>query len=340
MRHVFVLIDGTNCVLASGTNIQKLHSLSESAGYARCYQQGIGALSRTKIMDIFLAPNLEPRALDVFQTLVSLELKKEDRLYIFGYSRGAVIARILAMCIASSKHLLSAARTSGFTGSIQAQIEFLCLFDPVAGPRSNHIYRLYVPNHDAIHEPRIKNYLELLSAEESRPHFLSDSYIASKSTRKKLTSISAVSEADTTKDRQQSMTALGILKTRKVIWFPGTHSDVGGNGSNTTIALHALATVLTEFEHVSKTGNLGVAFLENDVNSIFDQVRNSGIPKEPKRKGPFVRALHIVSKYLSRRKPQPHILVQHFGHPLCKKYSGASAVLKEFPEYPLKEDLF
>ncbi len=286
-------------------------------------------------MDNLLAPNLEPRALEVFQTLVSLDLTNEDRLYIFGYSRGAVIARILAMCIASSKHLLSVARTSSFTGSVQAQIEFLCLFDPVAGPRSKYIYRLDVSNHDAIHEPRIKNYLELLSAEESRPHFLSDSYIASKDTRKTLASISAISEADSTRDRQQSMTALGILKTRKAIWFPGTHSDVGGNGKDKAVALHALATVLSEFDRISKFGDLGVAFLADEIKEVYDQIENLETQNGTQPKGFLARGLQNILKRVSRRRPKADAMVQHFGHPLCKHYSGASSVLEELPEYPV-----
>lgn len=332
MRHVFVLIDGTNCVLATETNIQKIHALSGNGGYARCYQAGIGALTRTKLTDNLLAPNLEPRALEIFQTLEALELKQEDRLYIFGYSRGAVIARVLSMCIASSEHLLSAARMSGFTASIQAQIEFLCLFDPVAGrPR---LHSSSVPNHDAILEPKIKNYLELLSAEESRPHFPSDSYSASKAVRNKLASISSVSTADSTADRQAAMVELGILKTRKAIWFPGTHADVGGHGNDSAVGLNALVATLKEFEYISRSSNLGVSFPSEDVQSLIDAADNIA-PQSPPAKGWARRALSSFSRRISRRKPKPHDLVQHYGHPMCANYAGARVVLDEFPEYPV-----
>lgn len=332
MRHVFVLIDGTNCVLATQTNIQKIHNLSGSGGYARCYQPGIGAVSRTRLTDSLLAPNLEPRALDVFPALEALELKQEDRLYIFGYSRGAVIARVLAMCIASSEHLLSAARLSGFTASIQAQIEFLCLFDPVAGrPR---LHSSSVPNHDAIIEPKIKNYLELLSSEESRPHFPSDSYSASKATRNKLASISSVSTADSTADRQSAMVELGILKTRKAVWFPGTHADVGGHGDDLAVGLSALLAAVKEFEHLSRSSHLGVSFPSDEVKKLIDAANNI-TPKSPTTKGWARRALSSFSRSISRRKPKAHDLVQHYGHPMCANYAGAKAVLDEFPEYPV-----
>lgn len=332
MRHIFVLIDGTNCVLASGTNIQKIHALCEDVSFSRYYQPGIGSLTRTPLLDRFLAPNLEPKALEVLHALEALNLKKEDRLYIFGYSRGAVIARVLAMCIASSKHLRSAAQRSGFTSSIHAQVEFLCLFDPVAGrPRP---YRSTVPNHDAILEPKVKNYLELLAAEEIRPHFPSDTYSASKATRRRINSISPISEADTTADRQTAMTALGILKTRKAIWFPGTHADVGGHGRNKTIGLHTLATVVREFEQISMNSKLGIAFPIDAVQQIRTQTQSIELPPESTPGGWISRSLRNLTRRFSRRKPQAHSLVQHLGHPLCKHYSGAAAVLEEFPEYP------
>jgi hypothetical protein len=330
---VFVLIDGTNCVLPNKTNIQKINSFSEAAGFEKYYQAGIGAFSRTKLIDILIAPDLEPRALEVFQTIQSLGLKSEDRLYIFGYSRGAVIARVLAMCIASHKHLYSAARISGFTGSIQAQIELLCLFDPVIGrPR---IHNLTVPNHDAILEPRVKNYLELLSVEESKFIYPSDSYSSSKATLKRVSSISSTSKADTTADRQQAMTELGIRKTRKAIWFPGTHSDVGGNGSNKVVGLHTLLTAVREFELISQTSGLGVTFPKEEVKKILDQINAFKEIKETNSKGWWPRAKRSLSRHLSRRAPHARGLVQHFGHPSCGLYAGSAAVLEVLPEYPV-----
>lgn len=284
-------------------------------------------------MDLLLAPNLEPRALEVFQTLETLDLKEDDRLYIFGYSRGAVIARVLAMCIASSKHLLSAARIAGFSGSIHAQIEFLCLFDPVAGrPR---FYRSRVPNHDAILEPKVKNYLELLSAEEGRLHYPSDSYQSSRKTRKRIDAISPVSIAGTTEDRQRAITALNILKTRKAVWFPGKHGDVGGHGKNEIVGLHALATALQELEQISTTSSLGVAFPADEVKKILGQISNAGkLELEPK--GFVSRLLHGVSRRLSKRVPRPHKLVQHFAHPLCKDLPSSATAWAEFAEYPAR----
>lgn len=130
------------------------------------------------------------------------------------------------------------------------------------------------------------------------------------------------------------MTALVIRKTRKAVWFPGTHADVGGNGSNQVVALHALATVLREFESISRTGNLGVAFDYEEVKAIFDQIDHSETPEETKTAGFVARTLRRVSRRVSRRRPHAHTLVQHFGHPLCRHYAGASAILEEFPEYP------
>lgn len=332
MRHVFLLIDGTNCVLASGTNIRKIHDLSKNSGYGPFYHSGVGAFSRTWWMDVALAPDIERRAMEVFQTIVSLDLEKDDRLYIFGYSRGAIIARTLAMCIVSKEYLRSVARHAVFTESVHAQIEFLCLFDPVIGrPR---LFRPRINDHDAILEPKVKTYLELLSVEEGRPHYPSASYSASKKTMKKIRKMSSTSTASTTADRQQSMAILEIRKTRKAIWFPGKHADVGGHGRNKEIGLCTLAAVLNEFDRMSKAAGLKVSFSADEVQGILNEVKEIGVTAKV-TSNPLSLWFKKVLRSLGKRKPTTNILVQHFGHPICKKYHHLVDVFDEIPEYPL-----
>lgn len=332
MRDVFVLIDGTSCTLATKTNIQKIYSLAKAASYQSQYQEGIGGYSRTKFRDFVLAPDVEPCAVRAFQVLVDMDLKPTDRLYIFGYSRGAVIARTLAMCIVSKCHLMAAAKATGFSHSVRAQIEFLCLFDPVVGwPR---FFKTAVPNHDAVLEPKIKHYLELLSVDEGRLHYPSDSYSASRRTIQKIEEASPLSQATTRQDRQRIASALALRKSRKTIWFPGKHGDVGGQGGSPAIGLHALATALEELLQISASAGTGISFPAAKIQVVRDELaRLGGVTARPSpgRLGAFLQNL---KRRLGGRMPPPDSFAQQMVHPLCSDLSSTFYERAGLPDYP------
>jgi hypothetical protein len=332
MRNVFVFFDGTSCTLATKTNIEEIYSLAKSASYPCRYHEGIGGFSRTKIRDFALAPDVEPRAVQAFQVLVDMDLDPEDRLYIFGYSRGAVIARTLAMCLVSKQHLISAAKVSGFAHTVRAQIEFLCLFDPVVGwPR---LFKTRVPNHDAILEPRIKNYLELLSVDESRLFFPSDSYSASKKTNRKIELSSSLSKAATREGRQQSAWALALRKTRKTVWFPGKHGDVGGQSANPAIGLHALTTSLEELLEISETSGAGISFPTEKIQVIKDKLAQLDRLSPSPPAGRMQIMVEKIKRRWGRRMPPQNKFAQHLAHPLCCDLSPTFYDQASLPDYP------
>lgn len=327
-----MLIDGTNCTLVNKTNIGSIYQLSSNAGYDKIYSTGIGAVSRTPITDICLAPNLEPKALEIYQSLLDLGLESNDRIFIFGYSRGAVVARTLAMCIASKDSYKAAARKSGDYRAIQAQIEFLCLFDPVVGwPR---IHRTYVENHNAALELRVKNYVELLSYGERRVYMSSDSYIASKATKAKLQLATSARNTDSTKDRRSTYRDLELRKSRKCIWFPGNHSDIGGDGSDQSQSAHTLATALEELMIAAERAGVDMKFPPDELSNLVWGGNDDIEPVEPKSKNRFAKLISRAFGALSGRKPEESLLIPHLAHPTCKKSDQTYSLAEALPEYP------
>jgi uncharacterized protein (DUF2235 family) len=243
-RDIFVLIDGTGCHLGTGTNVQRLKVLSEGAGYHARYSAGVGVISRTRIRDRIFAPNLEPEAFAIFDRLIDMDLTTQDRLYIIGYSRGAIIARILAMAIASPNALKAIVGSAEVPKSISAKIQFLGLFDPVVGwPRFT--WRK-VADHEAIFEEKIGYYMEIIALNERRVSFKSDNTLASPKVSKRARSISSKTNVQTKKDRAELRKFLQLRKTRRSVLFPGTHSDIGGQGGDPQTSLHSLLTMLEE----------------------------------------------------------------------------------------------
>ena len=332
MRHIFLFLDGTDCTLQTRTNIGQVYSLiSDTETHRRYYQNGIGAFSRIKWIDNLLAPNVDQKVVEAYEALLPLNLSLEDRLYIFGYSRGAVIARRLAMCLASRESLVAiSTRGLDFEKAVQAEVAYLCLFDPVIGwPR---FFDSKFPDHDAVLEARIRSYVELISIDEARFLFPSDSYFASDKVRKKIESVSSISEAYSTADRESSFLELTILKTRKSIWFPGTHSDVGGHGKNKKIGAHALATSMEELLCILPDGTDRSVFNMKEISSLL-QSSEDDITSHESNNGILRRFWRKFVKSTLLRAPTKRVLVQHLAHPTCIE-TGEATWIEGLPLYP------
>ena len=274
--------------------------------------------------------------MEAFQAIVALDLGPEDRLYIFGYSRGAIVARLLALFIASKKHLIAvSARGLDFERSVRAQISFLCLFDPVIGwPR---FFRSRVIDHDAVLEPKIGFYLELVARDEVRLLFPSDSYFASSATTKRIETVTSTSRADTTEDRENALLELQLIKTRKSVWFPGKHADVGGHGKDKRIGSHALATALQELISIPLKLEEPIILDPSDLQTLLARCASNGdefhVPGYV-----YMMWRRLVGRRL-RRAPEDRKLVQHFTHPTCQEYSTTATLVEHYPLYPVYPSL-
>ncbi|MCD4721939.1 MAG: DUF2235 domain-containing protein [Desulfobacula sp.] len=138
--------------------------------------------------------------------------KKNDRLYIFGFSRGAAIARLFASRLA--KNGLQTA-----TGIIDKNpvISFLGVFDTVAAFGKPNLNKNTRPVSDVVFEngtisPIIRNAYHLVAIDENRLAF--------------------------------RPTLMNNESRVNEIWFPGVHSDVGGGYNRDGLSDNTLSYML------------------------------------------------------------------------------------------------
>lgn len=195
---------GRNKIEDSGiTNVLKLHLIfggdldnkPGTAGQHSFYYPGVGTYG-SKFRQIFNA-TLAPENLDVGRIILSAAsdvksvYQPGDNIFIFGFSRGAAIARKFASVL--GKHI----------DCIQnpKPIRFLGVFDTVASIGVPNLDRHDLPRSDVVFEdqfisPHIQEALHLVSIDENRVAF-----------------------QPTLMNEEPRVTE---------VWFPGAHSDVGG----------------------------------------------------------------------------------------------------------------
>lgn len=118
-RRIAIFFDGTANDTRSGTNTAALHTLvRESAEVATFYIEGVGAKGKPLGMAIAWGTGMRVRAAYAF---LLDTYRAGDEIYLFGFSRGAYSARILASLLyhaglpqdpAASRPLLSASETA------------------------------------------------------------------------------------------------------------------------------------------------------------------------------------------------------------------------------------
>ena len=196
---------GRNKIEDSGiTNVLKLHLIfggnldnkPASASQHSFYYPGVGTYG-SKFRQIFNA-GLAPENLDVGRIILNAasDLKSVyqpgDHIFIFGFSRGAAIARKFASVI--GKHIDCIANPK--------PVRFLGVFDTVASMGVPNLDKNDMPRSDVVFEnqfisPHIQEALHLVSIDENRVVF--------------------------------QPTLMNAEEDRVTeVWFPGAHSDVGG----------------------------------------------------------------------------------------------------------------
>lgn len=231
------------------TNILKLHSLfagdlrnngSTVDGQRSFYYSGVGTYGG-KLQRLFNA-GFSPANLDVATIMHNARedlrntYEDGDRLFIFGFSRGAAIARKFASRL--SRHLPAAQSELEKGNSL---IRFLGVFDTVASIGSPNLDDDSKPQSDVLFEDQtislhVEEALHLVSLDDRRTAF---------------------------------MPTLMNQDTRiKEIWFPGAHSDVGGGFWHDGLSDLALRYMKL---YIQREG-IGLTTLDEE-NANFDELK-------------------------------------------------------------------
>lgn len=225
-KNIVVCFDGTwNQNDLEDTNPHRIIGLLDRRNSVSNYYSGVGAGGFLDyLLDGATGRGLF-RIVRAGYTFVKANYLAGDRIFIFGFSRGAYAARHLAGMIARCgldwhpeatydfyKRLLSSRSQEGGRG---CDVQFLGLFDCVPG---NQLYMMRKASrglNSSLLEMRIKNFAHAASRDERRWSF---------------------------KPLVFQQSAQAIFEQR---WFPGYHFDVGGD-KNTKLNNFSLAWILSQ----------------------------------------------------------------------------------------------
>jgi uncharacterized protein (DUF2235 family) len=265
-RHLIYFIDGTwlwagsQNTLDVYSNVYLMNTLlnvDANDGHAQIihYSRGVGAIAGIRrYIDGGFANGIDILIADLYVNLCS-NYQPNDRIYIFGFSRGAVVARALTGLISKGiledKHINMFAHVwadyigdaevlvSGFTddGSARTKdriadykpflcetdptIEFLGVFETVSGGRGLVADAQRIRLDERPLHANVKNGLQLLAIDETRPFFRPIMW----------TGVEPASPGR----------KAGFMEQ---IWMPGVHSDVGGAYEHRTLGDIALITMI------------------------------------------------------------------------------------------------
>ncbi len=230
MRNIVVCLDGTNNKYnAANTNVVKLYGLLDrtAADQTAYYQPGIGTMMPVGLwggirrwviarLDLAIAWLLEDHVSAAYRFLMRY-YEDGDRIFIFGFSRGAYEARVLAAMLfktgllgKGNEELIPFAweifgrkygdkTYLGFrrTFSRTVQVHFLGLWDTVSS-----VGWAWNPTHYQFtaDNPAVRTVRHAMALDERRTYFVQNLW---------------TSKTEPGLDSQQ-------------VWFPGVHCDVGG----------------------------------------------------------------------------------------------------------------
>ena len=261
-RNLVLCLDGTNNkYAATNTNVVKLYAMLDrkSNDQLAYYQPGIGTMPPAGMwgrlqkrivttLDLAIAWLLEEHVSDAYRFLMRY-YEEGDRIYIFGFSRGAYTARVLAAMLYkvgllskgneelvpfawemfTHKSSLGQEPCAGFrrTFAREVTVHFLGLWDTVSsvGWAWNPSHYQYTANN-----PGVTTIRHAVSLDERRAYFVQNLW--------------------------------GSGPDVEQVWFPGVHCDVGGGyiESEAGLSKIALKWLLEEAEaHGLKTNPIAKA---------------------------------------------------------------------------------
>jgi uncharacterized protein (DUF2235 family) len=267
-RHLIYFVDGTwlwagsQNTLDVYSNVYLMNTLlkvDDDTGHAQIfhYSRGLGAVGGLRrYIDGGFANGIDALIADVYVNICS-NYQPGDRIYIFGFSRGAVVARALtgligkgildddhinmfgyiwADYVGENEVLEPGFRDDGprkkrenipdykaFLSDPEPKIEFLGVFETVAGGwgLTSNAQRLRLEERKL--PTYVKNAVHVLAIDETRNYF-----------------------------RQIMWTGADGHSSLEQIWMPGVHSDVGGAYAIRTLGNIALITMIDRV--IAKTG--------------------------------------------------------------------------------------
>jgi uncharacterized protein (DUF2235 family) len=253
-RHIMLGIDGTWQAAFSDVFHSNVFRLCVALNYADktkkknsqvfIYSPGLGTMTESgRLIAGAFGDGFDQSILHAYINLVS-NYRQDDKIYIFGFSRGAVTARALTGFITYagllkadfSSHIEHAwnyftGRPQNFNyagqrGSIthrNVKVEFLGLWDTVSGPhKQSELLERYRFTGNTL-DPSVKHGVHVISIDESRGDF--DPIV------------------------WKEFNDAGA-QTLDQIWLPGVHCDIGGGYSDaflSTVSLVAMIDKLAEY---------------------------------------------------------------------------------------------
>ena len=314
-RHLICLIDGTR-VSANQTreymgysNVYELAymlKLKDRSGEQRpqivFYSSGIS--SQPDARDLFSAATgrtIRAQILDQYTNLCSnydfslhSDRRERDKIYLFGFSRGAMTARAVAGLIMEygllrPEYVRYAPQIVAdwekreprpdYVTLLPVDVEFIGVFDSVMGgiDRMRMFNPIWFP-HQMLSE-RCKCGIHLLAIDEDRVLFKNRSWELHNSRN-------------------------GIMKQ---IWMPGVHSDVGGTGNEFWGRLSLLT--MTYFIDKHTALRLDTDWLEKKKNALRQDFRN----------GTYAIRRQRIPPLAVRRRPERSSFACELTHPIVNK---------------------
>ncbi len=248
VRYVFVLFDGTSCELSTSTNVGLIHNIFNDAPKTECiYTPGPDVHSEMPRFQAMFASETTRVAIDAYRRMVGIKVCQTDKVYIIGYSRGAVIARMLAQMITNAELRNKIISKENLNDYVNCDVKFLGLFDPVIG--FPYFFPKRAKEYDAVFNIYIKKYIEIISIDETALYLAQHSLASHYKNRSvgdcsnRAEPFSRVKDAGKQRPNQNP-----IDESRTFIYMPGVHADIGGEKEEADgfIAAHAGLTMNNE----------------------------------------------------------------------------------------------
>lgn len=263
-RNIVILLDGTGNELGRNlSNVLKLYRIAAKDEQQICYYApGVGTISRINlwararqrfnaILGLATGYGLDDNVLGAYRFLVE-HWRTNDQLYIFGFSRGAWTARVLAgmlnliglvrpeqvnMCDAALGAYKSVAGNNNFElprqfsrvlGVRRVPVRFLGVWDTVSSVIVPRPDRFYVPSLERLpftrKNPSVEIFRHAMALDERRRMYRVAGWDQPQ--------IYDPDRFDATEAKPQDI---------KQVWFPGVHSDIGGGYPEKESALSKIA---------------------------------------------------------------------------------------------------